>query len=299
MSTESTLVSVIIASHQDVDTIPRCLEALRCQEGAGPYEVIVGDSSTDGTADLVATRFPDVKVLRSAERLAPGAARNLAIRSASGEIFAFTDADCIPPANWIATIRESHRSTAPAIGGVVANANPASYVGWGYYFCKFSLWMPGTVRASRHEVPTTCLSVKRWAWEAFGPFRETGYSSDTDFNWRMAQAGHAVLLEPSMRVAHVNIERFAEFASKLYEHARAFARVRVRLRNFSRRRRFAYVLLSPLLPVLLFTRTLARVANGGVYVREFVRAAPIVLVGYAIWSAGEVCGYLTPVDRAQ
>jgi GT2 family glycosyltransferase len=255
--------------------------------------VIVADSSNDGTAEAIAQGFPEVKVLRSATRLAPGAARNLAIRGAAGEILAFTDADCVPAPDWILRIREAHgTAAAPAIGGAIANANPESCVGWAYYFCKLSRWMPGMKSARMDEVPTGCLSIKRWAVEQFGQFRETGFSSDTDFCWRLGLAGHAVLFVPAIRVAHVNIENVAEFCRKLHVHGRAFAGMRARRRGFSWLRRCVYALLSPLLTVVLFVRTRRRVAESGAYVREFRRAAPLVLLGYAVWSLGELRGNL-------
>jgi GT2 family glycosyltransferase len=292
MDTPNALISVIVPSYRSRHAIPRCLEALRRQERPGSYEVIVADSSDDGTADVIAQRFPEAKVLRSAKRLAPGAARNLAIRRAVGEILAFTDADCVPSPDWILEIRKAHRAPVPAIGGVIASGNPESYVGWAYYFCKLSRWMPGMKSSHMDEVPTGCLSIKRWAVEQFGPFRETGFSSDTDFCWKLGRAGHAVLFVPSIRVAHVNIEQLGEFCRKLYVHGRAFARMRARQRDFSWPRRWLYALLSPLLTVVLFGRTLRRVVESGAYVREFRRAAPLVLFGYALWSVGELRGNL-------
>ena len=56
-------VSVIIASYNSRATIGRCLDALLPQLAPG-VEVLVADSSTDGTAEVLQTGYPWVRLLR-------------------------------------------------------------------------------------------------------------------------------------------------------------------------------------------------------------------------------------------
>ena len=123
-------VSIVIPSYNSRKTLPLALEALQKQKTSVPFEIILVDSSTDGSADLVAARFPCVKLIRSEQRLYPGAGRNRGIREATGEILAFTDADCIADPGWVEAITLSHLSDIGAIGGVVENANPENAIGW-------------------------------------------------------------------------------------------------------------------------------------------------------------------------
>jgi GT2 family glycosyltransferase len=287
-------VSVIVASYNSSRTIERCLESLQRQKGAPDYEVLVVDSSTDDTAERVASRFPDVRLFTFAERKYPGDARNAGIARARGAILAFTDADCIVDENWIAEIVKAHESPRPIIGGSVDNANPESYVGWGYYFCEFSHWMPQLPAATLVEIPTCCLSLKRWAFDKYGPFLEGVYCSDTDFNWKLARAGHPPLFVPSIKVSHINVDNLPRFLKHEPMHGRAFARLRARVEGFSRSRRLLYIALSPLLPLLLWFRV-ARLALAHARTRgRFLAASPVVLAGFAAWSLGELAGYLSP-----
>jgi glycosyltransferase involved in cell wall biosynthesis len=289
---------VIVASFNAVDTIEGCLSALARQECEEPFEVVVIDSSSDGTAD-VARRFPGVFLHTFPDRKFPGEARNLGAARSEGEVLAFTDADCVPDPGWVREIVEAHRRDDPVIGGTIDNANPESLVGWAYFFCELNQWMPGTAAGYMDDIPTGNLSVKRWAFDRYGPFLEGTYSSDTAFNWRIAADGHRPLFVPAIRVAHVNVTDLSDYLRRKVFHGRCFARVRVAERGFSRLRRLAYATLSLGLPVLLPARAIRNVLSRGVYLREFAMAFPLVFLGLAAWSWGELRGYLDgPAEHA-
>lgn len=209
-------LSVIIASYNSKKTIEGCLSSLKNQKTDKGFEIIVVDSSTDGTAKLVEERFPEVKLYRFSGKKFPGDARNYGISRAKGEIIAFTDTDCIVANNWINEIIDAHNAHPehPAIGGTVDNGNAQSYVGWGAYFCEFSQWMPQFPKCHMVDIPGCCLSIKRWAFEKYGPFLEGGYCSDTAFNWRLKSDGHKPLFIPSIKIYHININRFRKFLKK-------------------------------------------------------------------------------------
>jgi glycosyltransferase involved in cell wall biosynthesis len=56
-------LSVVIASHNAGAAIGHCLDALMRQRVSSHVEIIVADSSTDGTDWLVRERFPQVRLL--------------------------------------------------------------------------------------------------------------------------------------------------------------------------------------------------------------------------------------------
>lgn len=148
------------------------------------------------------------------------------------------------------------------------------------------------------EIPTCCLSLKRWVFDRYGPFLEGTYCSDTAFHWKLGRAGHRPLLDPTIRVAHVNRARLGAFLAHEPEHGRAFATVRATEHAWSTRRRIGHALLTPLLPPLLFGRMLRRVLAGRGYVPPFVVASPLVALGLTAWSYGELLGYLGAPTRS-
>src|SRR5438128_344226 len=89
-------VSVIIPARDAAATIDRALRALAWQTIAEPFEVIVvDDGSSDSTAAVVEASAVGARLV-AGEGSGPAAARNLGVAAASGEVLAFTDADCAP-----------------------------------------------------------------------------------------------------------------------------------------------------------------------------------------------------------
>ncbi len=284
-------ISAIVASYNARGTIAACLDSLRKQTSAGILEIIVVDSSEDGTAEIVSRGFPEVRLFTSADRKYPGDARNIGVSHAKGEILAFIDTDCVASPTWAEEIVRAHGGSDAVIGGTIDNANPESAVGWAAYLCEFSQWMPNTPAGPAAEIPTCVLSVKRWVFDAYGPFLEGTLSADSAFNWRLEEGGVRRLLVPSVRISHRNIDRLGVFLRKQIRHGRFFASVRVSEKCFSRWRRLVYLLGTPLLPFVLGGRIAGRVMTRRTYVREFLGAAPLVFLGVCFWSWGELLGY--------
>nr|MBA2449198.1 glycosyltransferase family 2 protein [Chloroflexota bacterium] len=95
-------VSVVIPVFNDPDRLRTCLQALEHQTyPKDRYEVIVVDN---GSAQTVGPLVDEFRQARSTYEKVPGtaAARNRGIALASGEVLAFTDADCIPAHDWLA-----------------------------------------------------------------------------------------------------------------------------------------------------------------------------------------------------
>lgn len=287
-------VSIIVASYNSRATIGACLESLRRQKTESPFEAIVADSSSDGTGDFIAAQFPEVRLLRLAGRKFPGTARNAALAVATAPLVAFTDADCIAREDYVEALLEAHRDPAPAIGGVIANHEPANAVSWAAYFCEFSEWMPGPASGPAENLATANASYQRWAFDQYGPFLEGTYGSDTDFNWRLLRNGHTLLWSPSIFVSHRSIGRLGSFLRHEFAHAQDCCRMRIRSQRFSRPRRWFYAACCPLIAVKLFLRIATRVFQRRTYRRPFLAVFPLVALGLAFWCTGELVAFLRP-----
>lgn len=96
-------VSVIVPVYNDAQRLKLCLAALDQQTyRSDRYEVIVVDNGSDPGENIgaIASQFKQALVT---QELSPGsyAARNKGLSLAKGEIFAFTDSDCIPAPDWL------------------------------------------------------------------------------------------------------------------------------------------------------------------------------------------------------
>lgn len=285
-------LSVVVSAFDAAASIAPCLESLLGGSYRGGFDVTVVDSSTDETAQIVAERFPQVKLRRSSSsgRLFPGEARNLGLAESSGEILAFLDGDCVPDHSWLSEIARAHSAPDPAIGGVIDNGNP-SLAGWVSYFCKLAKWMPRAAPERVGDLPSESLSIKRWALDSYGPFLEGTYSSATAFSWRLGEEGHSPWLYPSIKVRRIGGPSLRAFLRNEPRHGRYYARVRVREQRFSTTRRLIHAVGSPVLPFLLFGRAAGAVLRRRMHRREFAASAPLVFLGFVAWSWGELLGY--------
>src|SRR4030042_1375942 len=285
-------ISVIIAPYNSKKFICNCLKSLEKQDTSRSYELLVIDSSTDGTGDLVSKTFPHVKVYHFSERKFPGDARNIGISISKGRIIAFIDADCHAEGNWIEMIAEAHESLYPVCGGAIANANPDSYVGVAAYFTEFSRWMPGSPHKWLDDMPAANLTYKREVFDKYGNYREGTYCSDTDFHWRIGKEISCLRFEPSLLVAHYNIDKLRPFLSHEFYHGRDFGRVRIQGQNFSRWKRTVYVICAPLIPIRVFLKIAYNNLKNRIYFPWFIAALPLLVLGLICWSIGEVVSYV-------
>ena len=292
-------VSVIVPSYNARGTIARCLESLRSQTAAGAFEVLVIDSSEDGTHVLVKEQFPEVTVCHLDERTYCGDARNVGVSLARGGIVAQIDADCVATTDWIERIVAAHRTNDMAIGGAIGNGNPESYVGWGAYFCEFSQWMPGTKAGWMADIAGANMSYRKELFNRHGAFIGGTYSSDSEFHWRLARAGVRLRFEPSMVVYHSNLDRLGAFAKHTYQHGRDFGRVRIAHERLSRVRRMLYVTAFPLLLGKVLANRLLRNLSNRVYLPQFCWTFPVFALGVFCWCAGELTAYLRNGTRSR
>jgi glycosyltransferase involved in cell wall biosynthesis len=289
-------LSVVIVAYNERQTIEGCLASLERQQTHRPFEVILIDSSGDGT-DAVARRFPFVRVQHFAARKYPGDARNAGLASARGGIIAFLDADCLVESDWIDAVARAHHTRHLAVGSAIINGSPKSLVAWAYYFCEFNLWLPRRETREMAEMAGCGLSIKRRAFEQYGPFLSDTYCSDTAFHWRLARDGHKALFVPSVRVAHTVRYRVGGLLRHIAAHRRAFASVVVHEKKFSMPKRFAAALVTAFLPLLLVPIVAWRVTRSEHLLRPFLLALPIVLLGVLARAWGEFLGFATAKGR--
>jgi glycosyltransferase involved in cell wall biosynthesis len=206
-------LSIIVPSYNSRRTIMRCLQSLHRQEAEFSYEIIVVDSSDDGTGDLVKSQYPGIKLIRMPERTLAGAARNVGIEAAQGRILAFTDADCEVETGWGKKILQAHQDeSCAAVGGAVLNALPLNPVAWSCYLLEFSEQLPSSPKRFVSLLATCNISFKRYVFQRHGSFpSHLSASEDMVFAWRLASAGERLLFDPTIRIHHIFRPDFHSF----------------------------------------------------------------------------------------
>jgi GT2 family glycosyltransferase len=285
-------LSIVIASYNARDCIANCLESLRAQQTEHPFEVLLVDSSDDGTADLVAQRFPEVRLIHHAGRLYCGGARNLALPLSRAPVVAFLDADCLVASDWIEAILTAHRSGHPLSGGIIDNGTRSSLPAWAYYFCEFSHWLPSSQPREIKEMAGCCLSFRKDLFLRYGPFLEGCYCSDTYFLRRLRQQGQRIRFFPAIRVWHTFSGSTAFFLKHQFEHRRWYGRVCLPRRNRQKQWYWLYLLSLPFHPALLLGALAWRLRRHPAYFGWSILALPLICAGFIARVLGEASALL-------
>ena len=179
----------------------RCLDAVAAQEGAPPWELIVADNgSGDGSADL-ATAHPAVSRVVRERRPGSYAARNAGIAVARGAVLAFTDADCVPEARWIASAVRALEGGADLVAGAVIPLVGSQPTLWERY--DRATYLDQARYVQWGFAATANLHVRRTVVDAVGPFDVSLRSGgDVEFSRRATGAGFSLVYESAARVAH-------------------------------------------------------------------------------------------------
>ncbi len=91
------LLSIVVVTWNVRPLIERCLSEALASHLPGPVEIIVIDNaSRDGTADLVAERFPSVRLIRNSENAGFAGANNQAFPLAHGRYVLLLNPDAFP-----------------------------------------------------------------------------------------------------------------------------------------------------------------------------------------------------------
>ncbi|MBL9135974.1 MAG: glycosyltransferase [Verrucomicrobiales bacterium] len=184
-------VSVVVAAYNAAATLPECLDAL-LQLNHPDYEIIVIDDGSIDDTPRITAKYSTVRTLRLKVNEGLSRARNLGIRAATGEIIAFTDADCRVDPDWLRFL-VSGLLDSPIAGIGGPNFLPPEDPP----LAAVVMTAPGGPvqvllddRFAEH-IPGCNMAFWKWALEAVGGFdpvfRTAG--DDVDLCWRLQRRG--------------------------------------------------------------------------------------------------------------
>jgi glycosyltransferase involved in cell wall biosynthesis len=254
-------LSVVIPCYNASATIRCCLDALENQSlPRDCYEIIVADSSADGTTEIIEKHYPNVRLLHSDSRLYYGMARNFGLDAVRAKTILFIDSDCVAEPRCLAehvAVHRAHPEVVAVMGGIV-NGNPQAFWGWAIFLIEFARFLPtGTTRAV-HDIITANTSFKVQVFEQYGRFHTSPYSGeDKRFLSVLYGANAARYFAPAATVAHVNRESAKTVLRHLHWLGQGTAHVRLENPGMKQMAR-CLLLLSPLLAPLRTARILRR-----------------------------------------
>ena len=210
-------VSVVVCSYNGGKTLSHCLHALDRVDYPNYEIVFVDDGSTDNSQEVVTAweqsrekrreqgaKLPDFQNIRQ-QNMGLSYARNAGAASATGEVIAYTDSDCMADPDWLYYLVGTLLSGDYAgVGG--PNVSPPAQ-DWIQACVAAAPGGPSHVLLTdvvAEHIPGCNMAFHRWAFDQVGGFdpdyRKAG--DDVDFCWRLQQGGQVIAFSPAAVVWH-------------------------------------------------------------------------------------------------
>jgi GT2 family glycosyltransferase len=230
-STKAPLVTALIVSYNVRDLLVDALRAFYATTDVPVEAVVVDNASRDGSADAVASEFPDVKLVRLPKNAGFGAANNAGLKEATGRFVLLMNPDVTVDPNCVGRLADfllvrpdvgalGPRITRPdgsldfAARRSFPSPSVAFYrvVGLSRLFPKsprFGRYNMGHISADKpHEMDAgtaACLMVRRAAIDRVGFFDPDFfmYGEDLDLCYRLKRGGWKIYYLPSALAVHV------------------------------------------------------------------------------------------------
>lgn len=198
--------SVVITTDNQTNLLLNCLDALGRQRLArDQFEIIVVDDANLPETEAAVKQFTrqiarsggplEIRYLGQPHWRGPAASRNRGWRAARGRIIAFTDDDCLPQSDWLASALVSFRRGAQVMVGQLRFTLPGNPTD---PYLQSLFVEPGEL------ISANCFCRKS-ALERVGGFEEAfdfAWREDSDLQFKFLQAGIPISKCPEAVVVH-------------------------------------------------------------------------------------------------
>jgi GT2 family glycosyltransferase len=227
-------LSVVVVSYNTRDVLRHCLHTLRREAGEISYETLVVDNaSCDGSADMVQTEFPDVRLIRSPINLGFAAGNNRAFPLARGRYVVLLNSDAfLCPGSLPRALEHMEKNPDVGLGGgrligrdgawqpsarmfpsplndFLCMSGLAARYTHSRFFGRFDRTWADPLQASEVDwVPGAFAIIRRHVLAEVGYFDEAFflYYEEVDLCRRMKSAGYRIWYWPDILVVHLGGE---------------------------------------------------------------------------------------------
>lgn len=286
----SPALTFVLFTPDSFETVRKTVSHVARDAGADAVELLIGCAEPNALHmdDAAVTTFHSARAIRCDMTSGSGKARALAVMEARAPIVAFGEDHCFPQPGWIAALLRGHEESYAAVGPVVMNANPARLVSWADLLMGYGPWLAPGSSGERDHLPGHNSSYKRQALLGLAEDLPLLMEAESTLHWRLRNDGHRMFQQSEAHVAHTNFEEWSTWLSVSYHAGRVFAAVRSA--GWTRGKRFAFLMGSPLIPFLRLIRHLRQGKAAGLPGPLVMRVSPVLLIGLFASAAGEAIG---------
>jgi GT2 family glycosyltransferase len=201
------MISVIIPVYNSKYTISRCIDAVLSSDYPDYECIILDDSSSDGSIDIIKEKAVRVVELKDGPH-GPAYARNHGAEVASGDILLFIDADVIIQPDTLTKVVSllSSNPSAVAVFGSYDN-NPGDSGFLSQYKNLIHHFVHQTAREDASTFWSGCGAIHKETFQKMGGFDDKRFTrpsiEDIDLGYRLKAEGYHILLCKELQVTHL------------------------------------------------------------------------------------------------
>jgi GT2 family glycosyltransferase len=215
------IVSVIIVNYNGLAFIDRTLDSLRHQTRLPDEIIVVDNASTDGSAAMIAARYPHVQLIRSPVNTGFTGGVNLGARHATGDMLALLNSDARADPAWLELLINDllqHEQCAVSQGKILTADAPQTIEQAGALFNNIAnYWGRGYRDRDQGQYEQSCevpgvtacaMLVRREALGASDMFDESlfMYGEELDLTIRLRIAGWSIRYVAGAPVVHAGMQ---------------------------------------------------------------------------------------------
>lgn len=284
-------ISVVIGSQNARHTICDCLGTIKRQLEGKEAEIVVADSSTDGTAELIEKDFPEVTLIKAASDSLVPHLWGIGMDRATGPIVAITTGHCIPEPQWIENILQAAQSHAQfdGFGGPIGAPITGSAKDWAIYFSRFSAFMPPVTNGPTKDIPGDNAAYRKDALDRCWADREKGFW-ETLFHDALRADGKQLYMSEDVEVRLGNGGKALDYFGIRFKHGFHYGSTRPNNKGLIR---IVRICAAPVLMPYLVLRMGKRIGQRKPeWLSRYILCLPWLVFFTTAWSLGEISGYL-------
>jgi N-acetylglucosaminyl-diphospho-decaprenol L-rhamnosyltransferase len=221
--------TIYIPNFNNHERLAALLGSLR--EQTRPADVVVADNaSTDGTAELLRSDFPEVAVLEMGENLGFGRSLNRAIAATPGDPILLLNNDVVCEPEFVAGLLDRASFGAEMVAGLLVSERDPRLIDSAGVIADRTLmgfdYLNGERRETASKAPPPlgptggAALYRRQAFEAVGGFDERIflYYEDLDLALRLRLRGARCELEPAVAAVHAYSATLGASSGTKYAH---------------------------------------------------------------------------------
>ncbi len=241
-------LSIVIVNWNTRELLRNCLSSLENACTSLSYEVLVVDNgSADGSAEMVAEKFPSYQLINAGGNIGFSRGNNLAFGQCTGDFVLLLNPDTLCPKNSLSTLVAWSRDkkNLGAVSPLLTDAQGEPTITCGYFPSPRFHWLgfidplrilPGRwLQARVSIIPAAedasctvdyiagaCFLIPRDVLEKIGPLDERFfmYFEETDWCWRARQAGLEIWFCNEAEVVHLEgkaAEKASSFTTRQFQ----------------------------------------------------------------------------------